>query len=662
MAENRHIIKVTTKGAEKSKRQLQGVSGGLKSMAKSAALAGAAYFGARGLINAIQSSLKLFAEQQLAEVKLESALGKTSATLKKYASALQQTTRFGDELILQGMAQLAFFIKDEKQLKIATKATLDLASAKGMDLVQAADLVAKSVGSSTNALSRYGIAAEGAVGSEERLLSITDEIANLFGGQAEATTASYQGALDQLSNSFGDMQEKIGQALAPAIRDLAVSFNDLLSIPVSEQITAEKNEFDALIGVLNNVNTSETLRARTLEKINSLYSEYLPELLTEKSTTEDIAKAQKAATQELLNRIAIELNREKIIELMRERKSLEKDEEALVKQHTTAVTKLGFEQDRQTKALEKAAEVRANLGKESKFIVAGQVEEQEVMMLAGVGYNMYGDQVFHAQQNVNKLSDSIKDNKSKQEEITKQMLDTSEAALELGKAFSGVGGGGEDGNGDPVVTGFDEYETAMLDRFNLQIQEEEQRQVQEGFMENFIRLHKEEAKALKLVTAAEQAANLARELKFTSAKKWFNIIAQIARATKVNAEVQQAIAVSQAIMFTKKAVTEAMPNWAEVAQVIALGVAQIATIKSQKFALGADYVTDGPEMIMVGDNPSGEERVQVTPLGGDPNINGPQGQNITLNISGNILSDEWTETELIPKIREGIRLGEQVGV
>lgn len=49
------------------------------------------------------------------------------------------------------------------------------------------------------------------------------------------------------------------------------------------------------------------------------------------------------------------------------------------------------------------------------------------------------------------------------------------------------------------------------------------------------------------------------------------------------------------------------------------------------FASGADYVTNGPELIMVGDNPGGRERVQVTPLS-SPNINGPRGGGGTYNI------------------------------
>ena len=75
---------------------------------------------------------------------------------------------------------------------------------------------------------------------------------------------------------------------------------------------------------------------------------------------------------------------------------------------------------------------------------------------------------------------------------------------------------------------------------------------------------------------------------------------------------------------------------------------------------GADFVTDGPQMMMVGEG-SGPERVQVTPLA-DPNIDGPQGQGITLNISGNVLHESFIEDSVIPQIREGLRLGENIGL
>tara|TARA_Y100001963_G_C6774967_1_gene446888 strand:+ start:29 stop:1738 length:1710 start_codon:yes stop_codon:yes gene_type:complete len=94
------------------------------------------------------------------------------------------------------------------------------------------------------------------------------------------------------------------------------------------------------------------------------------------------------------------------------------------------------------------------------------------------------------------------------------------------------------------------------------------------------------------------------------------------------------------------------------ATAFAFGMKQVAGVKKAQY--GADFVTDGPQMMMVGEG-SGPERVQVTPLS-DPNIDGPQGQGITLNISGNVLHESFIEDNVIPQIREGLRLGENLGI
>ena len=160
MAVNKHIIDVQTRGAEKSQRQIKGVSGALGNMAKQLGVAAAAYFGTRALLGGIRASIDAFGRQELAEKKLEVALGRTSNMLLKQASALQKSTMFGDEAIIEAQALIGSFVKEEEAIAAATKATLDLAAAKGMDLTAAADLVSKTLGSSTNALSRYGIQAK----------------------------------------------------------------------------------------------------------------------------------------------------------------------------------------------------------------------------------------------------------------------------------------------------------------------------------------------------------------------------------------------------------------------------------------------------------------------------------------------------------------------
>ena len=97
------------------------------------------------------------------------------------------------------------------------------------------------------------------------------------------------------------------------------------------------------------------------------------------------------------------------------------------------------------------------------------------------------------------------------------------------------------------------------------------------------------------------------------------------------------------------------------AATVARGIENVQKIRATKAQYGADFIADSPQLLMVGEG-SGEERIQVTPLV-DSNIDGPQGgSGIVLNISGNVMSDEWTESELIPKIREGLRLGENLGL
>ena len=68
------------------------------------------------------------------------------------------------------------------------------------------------------------------------------------------------------------------------------------------------------------------------------------------------------------------------------------------------------------------------------------------------------------------------------------------------------------------------------------------------------------------------------------------------------------------------------------ALITASAAMQTKTVMQQKppaFALGGDFVTTGPQMIMVGDNPGGRERVQVTPLS-SPNVAGPQGGSVNI--------------------------------
>ena len=157
-------------------------------------------------------------EQERVEKKLEHQLGRSSKSLLNYASGLQAVTKFGDEAIINVQGMLAAFTKDEEQIKLATQATLDLAEAKGMDLKTAGDLVSKTLGSSTNALARYGIEVTGSANSILRLESLTKNISTIFAGEATAAANTFGGEIAQMTNSMGDAGEAMGNYFQPILR------------------------------------------------------------------------------------------------------------------------------------------------------------------------------------------------------------------------------------------------------------------------------------------------------------------------------------------------------------------------------------------------------------------------------------------------------------
>jgi len=190
-------------------------------------------------------SIRAFDQQAKAEAGLRTALGQNEAAFKSLtdqAKELQKVTLYGDEETIAAQTMLATMGLEEEAIKRLIPLVQDMATAKGMNLKAAADLVAKSVGSSTNALSRYGITIEGAVGSTERLDSAVGSLSTMFEGQATASAEAGAGAFTQLKNTMMDFAEEVGAALMPMLEPLKEKLQqvtDSLSKLSTEQITAK---------------------------------------------------------------------------------------------------------------------------------------------------------------------------------------------------------------------------------------------------------------------------------------------------------------------------------------------------------------------------------------------------------------------------------------
>ena len=257
---DKYIIDVRTKGAKKAGKDLKGVGAGAASMAKSFGIGATAYLGASGLISAINSSIDAFARQELAEKKLDIALGKSSQALRNHASALQQVTTAGDEAIIEQQAFLASLKFTEDQIKTIIPVALDLSAATGISLESAVRNTAKTFSGLAGELGELIPQLRGLTAEEMKAGEAVKIMADLFGGQAKAQTETMTGSMEQMKNAVGDTAEAIGSLLSPAI----IGGSKVLK-SMAESLSSAIEDFDRFMtGGNNNVKVLSDLEYQSM--------------------------------------------------------------------------------------------------------------------------------------------------------------------------------------------------------------------------------------------------------------------------------------------------------------------------------------------------------------------------------------------------------------
>ena len=508
-------------------------------------------FALAGVVAAGKKAIDAAGIQEKAEKRLEVALGRRSQALLDQATALQKVTTFGDEQIISAQALIAAFVSDEDQIKAATKATLDLAAAKGMDLTAAADLISKTLGSSTNAMSRYGIQVEGAVGSTERLESLTNSIEDKFGGQAKAT-AEGSGQLKQMTNAVGDTAEAIGRKLLPTVISLA-GWIKTASERMTEFLNSLNNstpekELVLLQAVLNKLINSGLVIQRQGLFGQQMFegSDAVVQLASEISFKIETLTADLKANSE-----ALKANSEAL-------GSVKEDYEAL--NDIISANKIIFKNNTEFQLLQ----------------IQLQADQFRAMKLDEVAITEWAEQ-------------------AKFDILEKSMFQRN-ILLESASA------------------GYDTFINSLVD------------------MEITGKVRREEVWKATKTAFIKAGGELIKE--FIKNIIIRNAIEKTGQATSI----ASALVTGRAIAATY-AVPAALASTASFGGAAAAGTAGIlASVAATKalaaFAKGGDFTTSGPQIIMVGDNPGGKERVQVTPLS-SPNINGPSG-GTTIQINGDV--------------------------
>ncbi len=114
-----------------------------------------------------------------------------------------------------------------------------------------------------------------------------------------------------------------------------------------EELAKEEAQLKTLFDAVSTANEGTRERTAAIEEINRLYGEYLPNLLTEKSTLEEIAVAQEIANKALIQDIAIKAKQAEIteanIKLIQAQKAAQEFVTSSTKENTKVTTAAFFD-------------------------------------------------------------------------------------------------------------------------------------------------------------------------------------------------------------------------------------------------------------------------------------------------------------------------------
>lgn len=186
-------------------------------------------------IAASKTFITAFTEEQDAVNSLTTALAAngraTPEVIRAYsemAAQFQNTTKYADEAVISAQAVLTTIgTVGPEQMNLALEATTNLASGLGVDLNQAATMVAKAFASGGENLGRLkgvmGDAIEPGMDAAAMLQAINDK----FGPAAQNELNTYNGQMQHLGNQMSDLNEQVGGVLVETLTSLMGVFRSL---------------------------------------------------------------------------------------------------------------------------------------------------------------------------------------------------------------------------------------------------------------------------------------------------------------------------------------------------------------------------------------------------------------------------------------------------
>ena len=690
----RQIIEVVMKGAGKTASDAKKVQKGLQGVAKDAAKIGAAFYAAKGGINAMQNfSNSALAIENLTPAfdNLRKSMGFSSDTLNKLNTALNGTVKQADLMRIANQAMTLGVVDSEQGFAELFDTAQRLGKSLGVDTLHAIDSLVTGMGrQSIMMLDNLGIIVDSNKAYEDyaetigktssqltdqekkiafnnaALESAKDKVSVL--GDENLTAADSFAQLSRASNDFG---AGIGALVMPVLdgaaslaASLITELNELLGFKDSAQgddIGGSNERLNRRMLLIKGMSDTDEKRLEMQKFINtSLQLENYNIDANNLSMTEFTRLTSLAANVQTSYATALsDANKE-----IRKQQGLPYDKQERLEQATEAMG-MAFENiDYQTARLQLQDYI-------VNVVLATQQEEKNAEMIANLAqiYKVdlvtgIGETATAYQQWVDDLQ-ATEDSKNQELDWVKQLSEENyELAVSAGLVADATKSYGE------LFNEFAESQMANL----------EQQQLQQDMIDNFIVLYPEQAEALGLVHSrlkeetemyeeeaeAQKKANDERKEAIALMKQQVNMAMALgashinagqaaleASGVYITAKIQEIVADYIATAFGE---TGFFGGLAAVATGAAFGSLVGQTVQSvgkMKFAAeGMNEVVTEPTLIMAGEE--GAEYVNIEPT---QNEGAGMGNGSQIIFQGNVLSKDFIEDEAIPMIREALRRG-----
>lgn len=235
------LAKLRASLGEVEKTAKSGSEGITKGMVSAAAATAAAVVVFDQLVKVMGEAIAASAEQEEAVNRLNNALRlqgtfsqKVSQEYQDMATEMARSSRFADEAINQVQQRLAAIGGVlPQQMRAATQATLDLAAVLGIDLSQAANLMAKAAQGETAMLERQLPVLKGVINEHMDFAQVLKLVQQQIGGSAQADLNSFAAKQENLSKAWGEVLEEMGNFItkSPTVRkamdDMAEGMNQM---------------------------------------------------------------------------------------------------------------------------------------------------------------------------------------------------------------------------------------------------------------------------------------------------------------------------------------------------------------------------------------------------------------------------------------------------